>query len=185
MELKTMIAAMTEVNLCSYFLLPLLGLSSESFGEGNFINSYLSKDKKLLYVHFHNLDYVPAIAKEGRSLAVTASGQQYLIFAFSDMWQKDVELFSQGKYSKMTEEAKNTIRTYSGLYYKENVDGVPSTDFRLIALTRNEVLIEEWKSHLYDPNEYCILDTDPTTELLEAPKESTYFNEEVITYKTL
>lgn len=188
MELQHMITAMKEVNLCSYFLLPLLGLSKLSFGENNFVNSYLSEDGSQIYVRVYRVADVPGGVRLGVTKVVTADKQEYLLFNFPDMWKEDIETFMEGKYSLLSDSAKQIIRTTSGLDYKGlGEDGKYYTDFRIIALTRNPDLVAEWKSHLYDPNDrgLCILDTDPTIELLEAPGDYMFFRGQIEYTETL
>jgi len=185
MELHKMIAAMKQVNLCSYFLLPLLGLSERSFGKSNFINSFVSEDGQYIYVRVYQSKVVPEDVRQGSVLVVTVDREEYLSFAFPELWKEDVQFFMSGKYSLMSKSAKHFICTYSGLEYKIERDGMHYTDFRLIALSRHPVLIEEWKRHLYNDNELSILDTDPTIELLEAPEDYTFFKKQVDYTETL
>jgi hypothetical protein len=185
MELQKMIKAMTEVNLCTYFLLPLLGLSEHSFGESNFINSFLSEDGESIYVRVYNAKYVPEGVRQGSVLVMTTDKEEYLEFYFPDLWVEDVRHFMDGKYSLMSDSAKHFIRLNSGLEYQEERNGLQFSDFRLIALSRSPVLIEEWKRHLYNEGELSILDTDPTTELLEAPEDYMFFKKQVDYTETL
>jgi len=77
-------------------------------------------------------------------------GYHYIVFKIPVKWAPDVELFSQGKYSKMSEHAKDTIMTYSGLSSKRRTaDGKIITDMKLLALSRNPMMMEMWKSILY------------------------------------
>lgn len=186
MELQTMIAAMTERNLCTYFTLTLLGLSEHSFGENNFINSYMSRDGKTIYVQVKDFDRIPFQNKEGGTLLVSTSDSKYISYQFPELWDKDIQCFLRGKYSLMTDSAKSTIIAYSGLQNKQPGNGGKYTDFRLIALSRNPILKQVWRDHLYDENDRrCILDEDPDIELLEAPRDCTFFNEEIKYTETL
>ena len=186
MELQKMITAMKSVNLCTYFLLPLLGLSENSFGKSNFINSFVSENGQNIYVRVYQSKHVPEGVRQGAVLVVTVDKEEYLSFDFPELWKEDVQLFIDGKYSQMSKSAKVFICNYSGLEYKiEREDGLQYTDFRLIALFKHPMLIEEWKKHLYDEGELSILDTDPTLELLEAPKDYVFFNKQVDYTETL
>lgn len=178
-----MITAMKEVNLCTYFLLPLLGLSEYSFGEGNFTNSFVDRNGEFLYVAIHSFDLVPLDVRQGVEKVKTTDGTLYMRFRFPDLWKADIERFAKGKYSTMSTTAKQAIRTYSGLMYKDEREGTMYTDFRLVALERSQSLVDELKSHLYSEQDFArgvtILDTDPTTELLEAPGYYMFFNKEI------
>ncbi len=178
-----MITVMKEVNLCTYFLLPLLGLSERSFGEGNFTNSFLDRAEPFIYVGVSNLDRIPLDVRQGSSKIVAIDGTTYLRFRFPDLWALDIKKFAEGKYSTMSSTAKQAIRTYSGLMYKEEREGMMYSDFRLTALERSPALVEELKNHLYSDKDssygVTILDTDPTTELLEAPGYYMFFNKEI------
>lgn len=176
---------MRQVNLCTYFLLPLLGVSEKSFGDNNFINSFIAKDGESIYVKVYRADNVPEGIRQGATLVVTVDKEEYLCFSFPELWEEDVYLFLQGKYSKMSSSAKDLIYKYSGLEYKVSKGELQYTDFRLIALSRHPILIEEWKRHLYDDGELSILDTDPTIELLEAPEDYTFFTQQVDYTETL
>lgn len=179
-----MLTTMRETNLCTYFLLPLLGLSEHSFGEGNFQNSFIHKDERSIYVSIHHLNLVPPSVRQGVTVVETGDCI-YLRFTFPEMWYKDFDLFIEGKYSKMSLTAKQAIKSYSCLMYKVEMEGTVYTDFRITALERSPDLIEEWKTHLYGVRDVSVLDTDPTTELLEAPGDYMFFNKTIQSSVTL
>lgn len=174
-----MITAMKEVNICTYFLLPLLGLSEHSFGENNFKDSYVSEDGQYIYVGVHSVIVVPFGVRQDVPVVRTIDGEAYLKFKFPELWKNDVKLFLEGKYSKMSHYAKTAIRSHSGLMYKQEQGDTFFTDFRLVALDRSPDLIAEWNKHLYGEGSVSILDIDPTIELLEAPDYRIYFRKEV------
>ena len=186
MELQTMITVMKNVNLCTYFMLPLLGLSEHSFGERNFINSYISRDGDCIYVRVYSKHLLPSSIRSGNNLVTTLFDEEYLVLPFPPLWREDIEKFLNGKYSQMSLPAKELIVQHSGLEYKaKGESGTQLTDFRLIALTRHPNLLAYIKDALYDPGEYCILDEDETTELLEAPGDYMYFREPIVKEETL
>lgn len=94
-------------------------------------------------------------------------GYLYLVFAIPSKWKADVEIFCKGKYSHMSEEAKQEIITWSDLDYKKKIHGKITTDGRLLALTRSKVLRESWERELH-------VMLDDGDELLEAPNERTF-----------
>lgn len=181
-----MVKCMKEVNLCSYFLLPLIGLSEHSFGESNFCNSYLAADEKAIYVKVYSTGLLPEEVKPDRAL-ISVTGDSYLKYYFPAMWEEDFDKFRAGLYSRMSDSAKECIVQHSGLQYQVLYESspVPFTDFRLLALVRSEVLRNEWRRHLYDPHEHCLLDTDSGLELLDAPGDYMFFADRITAEEVL
>lgn len=174
-----MVRIMRQVNLCSYFLLPLIGLSEHSFGESNFCDSFLDKEKDCIYVKIYSSVPLPEEVRFGE-LLTTKSGNLYLRYEFPELWKEDVAKFRRGMYSRMSNGAKECIVLNSGLQYQRRHNDQIFTDFRLLALNRSEVLREEWRRNLYDSNEHCLLDSDQDLELLDAPGDYMFFSEQII-----
>lgn len=175
MELSTMITVMKNHNICSYFLLPLLGLSVTHFGD-NFENSYLSPDKDEIYVKVKDLSLLSYEQQQQFSLVVTAAGTEYLMFRFPDMWKKDLDIFKLGKYSEMSDEAKDMIMNYSGLLNNLSTTGM--LDFRLAALRKEPVLAEMIAEQLD-------VSIDSVNELLEPPGERMYLTIPIVETKPI
>lgn len=173
MELSTMLTAMKEVNLCTYFLLPLVGLNELSFGKENFSNCYLSRDLTKLYVRFYKVERLPASVSE-TSTMILKNESNYLVFDIPLLWQEDVIKYIAGKYSELSLDAKQTIRQSSSLLYKTKVKGEVYTDFRLLALEKSPQLSDMWKEHLFEEKDYYLFDEQ--MELLAVPGQETYYD---------
>ena len=178
-----MLTALSEANLSTYFILPLIGLSKHDFGEGNCKDTFLGVTGDVIYVAFKDATLLPE--NTVGVLCVTAEdGTQYLRYGIPSMWAPDVAHYMNGKYGNFSEEAKQLIHERSGLANRVEKEGLVYTDFRLLALLRSPILVEEWKSHLYDPKDMSVLDMCDM-DLLPKPVESNYFTKEVINMKTL
>lgn len=164
-----------EKNLCSWYILPWLGLSIADFGTANFINSFLVKDRMIIAVEiidFHlcvsttmNEYYWKAWEKEGKS---------FLLYDVPRCWEEDLQLFLEGKYSDLSAEAKDVIKQSSGLKYDvADKFGNLISDALILALDNHEVLKETWKEVLNVPG-WALPE-----HLLSAPAESSF-----ITLKT-
>lgn len=124
----------------------MISLNKFSFGPpNNFINAYITPDGTKIIVDVREIEGVfPGIWSHEDLLQ---QDENIFIFNVPKHFLKDVQLVIQGKYSQMSEEAHDTLRSFSGLNYKrettmENGDKVFETDARLLALTRDEALRE-------------------------------------------
>ncbi len=173
-ELSRFTAALSKVNLCTFFILPLINLSKDST-HSYFRNTYLSPEGDKAYLEIS----IVYLFKTGwKSLPehkqVSVNGKAYLEFMIPEERWPDVQLFILGKYSKMSEAAKALIKANSTLHYKHYNEQLKtySTDYRLLALDKSEKLKAKWESLLFD-SPYCgVLDDD--MELLSPPPESSF-----------
>lgn len=143
-------------NLCSHFVLPLLKLSKYSFLQSNFVNSYLTKNRDYIVVEVLDLilvpftvykrhpDYVGKIRRDDRLL---------LIYKIPTKWYYTVLLFTQGRFSRMPDDAKEAIKIYSKL---------SDDDGRILALTKDKSLKDLWEREL-------LVYIDDDMELLSKP----------------
>jgi hypothetical protein len=166
-------------NLCTYFVLPLVKLNKFRFtSESNFINCYVSVDRSKVLVNvydirllLHQLHLHPNF--EGVYTAGDSTTPIWLIaYNIPTMFADDIKLFQEGKFSKMSIEAKKSIVTYSGLPYNELVDDgedgpTEVIDVRLLALEKSDYLRRLWESYLN-------MAIDKDNELLSIPKDNTY-----------
>lgn len=157
-------------NLCTYYVLPLMRLSFRDFGgEENFKNSYLSHDMKKLYIKVLDSNFFKTSFHSWK-LHITDTSEVYVELDIPLEFAPDIQLFSEGKYSEFSNDAKLLITTHSGLIWRKLIKGevVPVTDARLLALEKNnQDLRAFWESVIgYDMPE--------DSELMSKPEESTY-----------
>lgn len=161
-------------NLCTYFILSLLKLNKFKFiGEENFVDSYLSTDGLNIFVHLKNVDFFEAkeyALPNSDKILEDQTGNAYVKFAIPDKWFCDIRIFLQGKFSKMSTDAKDRIRKYSGLPYRVIVNGVKVTDIRLLALEKSKNARKFWE-------EYLDCHLDENQELLSIPNEKIFIDE--------
>lgn len=177
LKLETLEAARKD-NLCTYFILPLLGLNNTRFGENtNFLNTYLSFDLQHIYVEVKEYLFIdddllvyPVLQKNNRT---------FIKFEIPKYWGNDVKLFATGKYSKMSEKAKRLIREGSTLLYRKYKGSVATTDFRLMALETSTNLREMWTALIYDDYDARYRNAIED-ELLSKPDENSFLNEETL-----
>jgi hypothetical protein len=172
---KDLLDELRTEHLCTHYVLPLIGLSKFNFPTGNFDNTFLAHDpgrgrwfiavrvvmtgllsRSLFGAHPH----YHATRRDER-------GYYYLLYRIPDQWHGDLYYFRCGEYSLMSAAAKEQIRHYSGLPYRELMpgSGERETDVRLLALDRATALKEYWEREL---------GTTPERELLPKPRPDMY-----------
>ncbi len=144
------IQAINKNTLCTWYVLPFIGLNKYNFQEGNFIDSYMTRNGKYIVVEVADWNLCPGIPANKNFLRKDVGKKcDRLIFNIPDAWNKDIELFLNGAYSKMSEYAKQTIRDGSGLTYDvADSAGNKRTNAILFALERHPILREMWMSEL-------------------------------------
>lgn len=170
--------AVTKHNLVTWYLLPLIHLNKFSFGSGNFLESYITSTGTTLIVKMVSLHIIPTDYDYRRHYlfldAAEGEGQDpsAICYRFPEKWLPDFELFKAGKFSKFSELAKNRIMEYSGLIHGErDQDGIPVNDARILALTRDKVLIRIWEEELGLPRGHL-----EGQELLDIPPPNNYLD---------
>lgn len=125
--------------ITNYFVLPLTTLNRSSFGDNNFINAYLRSDNTVM-VRLHEEcirhNSLPCYVADFH-----IENDHAILFKIESKYAKDLDLFRIGKYSQMSEEAKDMIIKYCGLNYRVPHPlkaGVTITDERLLALIRDD-----------------------------------------------
>lgn len=115
-----------QVNLANYYILPLLSLSKNSYGVGNFVNAFVS-DRGEIVIEVLDYDKVPQSSVEDHPNYLTDFSFEdqnvVIVYSVPQDLQDTLTLFTNGQYSKFSEKAKNLIRTYSGLAYKDTRGG--------------------------------------------------------------
>jgi len=178
-----------KVNLATYYLLPAVGLSSESFGVNNFGNTYMSMElaqEYSLLVEVFSEHLLPDTFK-GFTF-ITDGSRHFVEVKIPSTWTADVELFLEGKYSKLSTELKDLILKYSNLAYMVEKDKVFYTDVRLLALDKAKELEDAIVDFLYDAKDHQKgVDFVKEVEFLPAPGEEHVFvcNFDNIEIKTL
>lgn len=134
-------------NKCTIYVLPLLSLNSGSFDE--FVESYIDPGGKHLCVEVRNMraQSIEVLTHPALRCVQGTREAAQIWFTIPSQWWMDVQLFIEGKYSRMSEESKSMIRTYSGLAYRMvDFDGYElHTDYRLMALDKNPLLRRKWE----------------------------------------
>lgn len=179
---EKIIQELFRLNLCTYYILPLLKINkSFFFNENNFIDSFLSYNQKYIVVQVwyplfveHRIETHPLF----KGTYSNINGDIFLVFYLPEQFDEDIRLYCEGSYSKMSLKAKKYIRQYSGLMYKERLYNSIVTDLRLQALDRNQIVRNLWE-------EYLELDYELPEEmdLLERPSFKSYIDLDSLIYK--
>lgn len=161
-------------NLCTYFVLPLLKLNKQSYAGGaNFIDSYLTRDLNSLFVEIVEIAFVEhRILVHPHFEKIWKKGERYMIeYRLPQKWKHDAGLVVEGKFSKISREAKEIIVKNSGLQYRQRdpPNRIPFTDIRLLALEKSKAVREMWEDQ-YD----VVLDEDD--ELLSKPTDRIFID---------
>lgn len=126
-------------NYATYLALPLLELSKYSFGEGNFMNSYLTVNGQIC-VLVKDIDDCTWNVNEHRCYRTDRPYYDGILIVFKPLkgFEEDIRTLLEGKYSKLSEKALNAIETYAGLHvdFKQK-DGNIFTS-RLISIIRKD-----------------------------------------------
>lgn len=160
---------LNERNLCTWYILPLIGLNPSYFVDANFINSYMVRGQMKIAVEVADVEFCQNLLSIGCfDKVVEGKHHPLMVFNIHPDWKPDVELFIQGKYSLLSDEAKTCIIQGSGLTYQQ-FDGEHSyTSSILLALDKSPKLREVWKQELDVEGEHL------PDELLSIPAESCF-----------
>lgn len=162
--------------MCTYYLLPLIGINKFSFGVNiNFRNCYSNPDGTELYVTVYYT--LSSLANHSYLLRIEGkAGAPVYVFSLPQKWQSDFQLYKQGRYSKFSDDAKELIRNQSGLRYKAiNTNGQPTTDIRLLAIEAESDRRSILRTKL---SEYLDVPIAEDAELLDAPSESSFMSQQ-------
>lgn len=107
----SLIKEFDEATLCTYYVLPLLKCSRYSFVY--FKDCYLLNTSELL-VKCAVIDDVDKYTHMPHYVtSYVYDDVLHILFKIPEEFEKDVQLFLDGKYSKLSETAKHHIKTYS------------------------------------------------------------------------
>lgn len=129
-------------NLCTYYVLPWIGLNRQSFGGGaNFLNCHMSFNGKIV-VSIRDASIAGEFWKREHYLTdFEADGITYIVWNLPEVFEQDYVKFLEGKYSQFSDMAKELIRTFSELPYKfRGSSGTPTTHKLLLVLTQSPTL---------------------------------------------
>lgn len=168
MDINQFLREMRSINLCTFYLLPLTGLTKSSF-DGIFVNSYLEPKRYWIIVQVADIHLVSERLKQEAITWWANDRGGFLCYRIGRNWSEDVDKFIHGHYSRFSALAKHIICERSGLPYREsNVDEPgTNTDLRLLALERSDVAREYLEKELG-----TIL--DPRQELLGIPPPESF-----------
>lgn len=159
-----------SVNLCSIYVLPLLGLNRFSFGAPErFINSYVSEDSLHVVVECTHPCSLVISNHANFKFEFKREEKHLAVFEVPIYYKEDVIKFKEGKYSKLSDSAKTLIRKKSGLTYKVPIPGGGfKSALELLALDKDKELKLYWEKRIGEklPEE---------AELQSIPGEDNYY----------
>lgn len=165
------IQSVFKVNLSTYYLLPLIYLNKFSFGQGNFIESYVNSSGTLLTVDVAHLCMCHKDCLRSPFLQLkseTKEGCSHLLYLLPKKWATDFQHFKAGEFSQFSDAAKHMIKEYSGLLVNEYTSTGYITDARIHALDKSPILREAWEEEL------DLLPLSADLELMPVPSARTY-----------
>ena len=173
-------------NISTYYLIPLLRITPDQLGGAkNILNSYISRDHKRLIVSVSNPEII-STHNLGSHTVIERDEFVYYVFVLPKKFDRDVELFMKGKYSRISSKSKNLIRRYSNLASGETEESEfgelkTTTSIWLLALDRKPSVRKMWEEILYsDPDTETEFTED--TEVLSVPEEDKIYLAEELTY---
>ena len=126
-------------NLSNIFILPLIKRSAKDFEAGNFINSYVDIENFDIVVEVETmLPYYKNYTEY--SFSIDKGFKTYIFFDIPKIFHEDVAMFVDGQYSKFSDLAKQHIRKYSKLAYKQGYDGKVQKSVWLHVIERSDNL---------------------------------------------
>jgi len=110
-------------NLVTYFVLPLVGASINTFGKVAYKTAYINKNGTEVYVELRK----PMISRTYAASynyknTVVIFGVTFIVYDIPPQYYPDIELFKKGLYSKMSKETKRKIYAGSGLPYNQTME---------------------------------------------------------------
>lgn len=185
---ERLIEELKRENLCTHFILPLLKLNKFSFA--SFIDSYIATSTHEKDCLFITCKYIAVRIVQTTLLSRRvfmkaeyhglyrddAKDNLYVVYKVPARWIADLDLFISGKYSEMSDNAKNMIIRWSRLPYRirNPNDGHILTDGRLCALYKDSQLRDMWERRI-EPWEHI------HGELLSIPDERSFIELDTLT----
>lgn len=97
-----------KFNKNAYFVLPLVGLNTTSYGENVFINSYVTLDR-IIILKLLVPEYTEPLAKEYLVGAWINDGHSMVAYQMPEEFYNEFDAFLEGRYSDFSEQAFNKI----------------------------------------------------------------------------
>jgi len=98
-----------KFNKCAYFILPLIGLSTRSYGEETFEECYITRNKEIvLKLNLETPEEI--IAPENHKETRKEKGYTWLVYNIPFEFLDEYDAFQDGKYSAFSEKAYEKIR---------------------------------------------------------------------------
>jgi len=129
------------------FILPLYGIKAKSIEEV-YVNAYLNKEGSYLFLKVKELKECLAnnLLYSG---TLTHEEEIFYLFSTSKVYENDIQLVIQGKYSQLSKQAKTTIINLCGLEYMvREKDGSIACAEPLLALSKHKSLKSKIESKL-------------------------------------
>lgn len=168
--LNELLKEIRNVNLCTWYLLPITGLTRFSF-DGLFINSYLEKNRLWIIVQVPDVNLVPGSIRSHAIREWSNGHGGFLAYELTSYWTDDVQLYVEGKYSQFSDALKALIVECSGLHYREiDTEGKIITDVRLM------VLDSQKEMRVYLAEELDVLEESLPADLLSAPPPGSFMD---------
>ena len=166
----------------NYYLLPLVGVNKESFGD-NFIRTLITKDGKYAYILVNHK--TAAFTSCDNFIGLHSIGDlNYVIFQVPDKYLIDTQLLVESKYSKMSGAAKDLIRNHSGLYYNFQCKDGYITSKAILALDKHPSMVTFYTNVLgLTPNQANNLIINPEIELMSRLEEADFIENYLVTQK--
>lgn len=98
-----------KFNMNAYFVLPLVGLNTESYGKDAFVNSYITTDGVIILELTGIKELTTPLAKEHLQGAWVNGNKTMAAYLIPSQFMSDFAAFIEGKYSEYSEEAFNLI----------------------------------------------------------------------------
>ena len=126
-------------NYATYLALPLLGLSKYNFGEGNFMNSYLTINGNIA-VLVRSIDATGWNFWEHRFYNTDLPYFDGILIVFNTPpgFHQDVIHLLDGKYSQLSEKAMELVTEYSGLHVNFKMKDGTTFSSRLISIIHKD-----------------------------------------------
>lgn len=162
-------------NLCSTYILPLVGLNRWSFGAPeNFVDSYINQDNSYVVVKLKSVT-VAVTAIPSFKFKFERDNESYAVFEIPERFRDCVDKFREGKYSQFSDAAKLTIRKKSGLRYKApQANGTVRSARELLALDKDRELRKAIERELSNPGSPVVISEE--AELMSIPDKNNFID---------
>lgn len=161
-----------EDNLVNYYVLPLVGVNYHLFGR-KFKKAFINKELTKVFVKVSDFPMGKGYSSNSTHLSdAVLEGRKYVIYNIPSKFRKDLTLFKNGKYSKMSRETKKIIYNGSGLPYNKKVSDFRITSPILQSLDKTKVL----RKYL---NTYFGMTIKSNAEYIDEPEPSWFIENEL------